>query len=363
MRLNRGTIALLLGSVVIIAAVLIFTSSQVNAPTTEPTAEATPETGPLFAGLDMTTLNQLEIAQPSTGARTVLVKTTFSEASAIEVEAVATEEPVSTADATADATSDATSEVEPDGTEEAALTEEASATDEADIDITEETEETSEATEDVEATNEVTETEEATAEIEETVEVTTEVVTGPTFTLDPLITPSATFAPDAPVWVISEATTLSDMAVDFTQAENAVAVFSALQSVTSFTDAELSSFGLDAPRYTLTATDASGQTYRVDIGVKNPTQPRYYAIINGDTTTVYQIPADQVDSLTNLIANPPYLPTATPTLLPTATANPFSEVEQTATAAVLSTQLASTQAVQTLSVPLFTTPEATPEAP
>jgi hypothetical protein len=360
MRLNRGTIALLLGSIVIIVAVLILGNSQVDAPTTEATPAATEEAGPLFAGLDATTLTQLEIVEPSTGARTVLVRTTFDEASSVEIEQVATEEPVSTAEATADGNSEveteATDEVVVDITEEADVTSEADATDEtaatADVAETEEMEITEEATEEATA--------EATPEM--TAEATEAVETGPTATLDPLITPSATFAPDAPVWVISEATTLSDMGVDLTQAGNAAAVFSSLQSVTSFSEASLTSFGLDAPRYTLTATDESGQTYRVDIGVRNPTQPRYYAIVNGDTSTVYQIPADLVESLTNLVANPPYLPTFTPTLIPTATANPFSEVEQTETAAVELTQFAATLAVQTLSVP-FGTPEATPAAP
>jgi hypothetical protein len=353
MRLNRGTLILLLGSIVIIGAVLAFSNSQVNAPTTtEPTAETTPEAGPLFADLDATTLTQLEIAQPSTGARTVLVRTTFGEASSVEIQPVTTEEPLSTADAT----SDATSEVVTDATDEVALTDEADATE--DVEVTEAADETAEAAE----TEDIDVTDEATADMtaEETVEVTDEVVTGPTVTLDPLITPSATFAPDAPVWVISEATTLSDMNVDLTQAQNAVAVFSALQSVTSFGEASLASFGLDAPRYTLTGTDGSGQTYRINIGVKNPTQPRYYATLNDDTSTVYQIPADMVESLTNLIANPPYQPTYTPTMIPTATANPFSEVQQTETAAAFATEISGTLAVQTLAVPFLTQEPAAP---
>jgi hypothetical protein len=351
MRLNRGTIALLLGSIVIIAAVLVFTNSQVNAPTTEGTPVATEETtGPLFAGLDAANLTELEIAEPSTGARTVLVRTTFDEASSVEVAPVATEEPISTADATADTTGEVSIEPTADATTEVEVTDEIALTEE--VDETAEAAATDEATEEAELTDEATV--EATEAADATTEVTSEVVTGPTNTLDPLMTPSATFAPDAQVWVVSEATTLSDMGVDLTQAGNAAAVFGALQSVTSFSDASLASFGLDAPRYTLTATDASGQTYRIDIGVKNPTQPRYYATINGDNTVIYQIPSDLVESLTNLVANPPYLPTLTPTMFPTATANPFSEVQQTETAAAISTELFGTLAVQTLAVPFIT---------
>lgn len=56
--------------------------------------------------------------------------------------------------------------------------------------------------------------------------------------------------------------------------------------------------------------------------------------------TIYLVPKDVVDALINYIISPPYLPlpTSTPTLLPTA--NPFSEVEQTATAAVEQTATA-----------------------
>ncbi len=352
MRLNRGTLALLLGSVVIIAAVLIFNNSQVDAPTTDTTTTPTAEAGPLFAGLDAATLTRLEILEPSTGAKTVLTRTTFSEAQSVEIEQIETQEVVATDDAAAEATADT------DVTAEAIETEES--------DEESATEATDEASETPEVTDESTEeaTEEATVEVtDEVTEEPTEESAAPTATLDPLITPTVTLAPDASVWAISEATTLSEMGPDFTQAENAVAVFAALQSATRFSDVELTSFGLDNPRYTLIGTDASGGTYRVDIGVKNPTQPRYYAIINEDVSTVYQIPSDMVDVLTNLVSNPPYLPTSTPTPMPTITPNPYSEVQQTQTAEFELTQFAATMDVLTLAAPFAATPQVTPAAP
>jgi hypothetical protein len=331
MRLNRGTIALLLLSVAAIAAVLLINRNSVEAPgATDGTGTPTATPGPLFANLNATTLTRLEILQPETGAKTVLTRSVASALDSATVEFVPTEEVIVTEDP--NATEDASATEEVDVTIEVDVTEEATGTDEVNV---------AEGTEEADASDEVM----------------------PSPTLDPLITPTATLDPNAPIWVISEATNITDRAIDYLQAENAVTVFTALQSAGSFAGESLANFGLETPQYTIVGTATDGSTQRVDVGVQSPTTQRYYVLLNGDTTTVYQVQADQLDSLINLIANPPYIPLPTETPLPSATPNPFSEVEQTQTAVVEGTAFALTLAAPTATEipPLLSTVEATPD--
>jgi hypothetical protein len=327
MRLNRGTIALLLLSVAAIAAVLLINRNPVEAPgAADGTGTPTATPGPLFANLNATTLTRLEILQPETGAKTVLTRSVASALDSATVEFVPTEEVIVTED--------------PNATEDASATEEVNATIEVDV------------TEEAAVTNEVNVTE---------ADATDEALPSPT--LDPLITPTATLDPNAPIWVISEATNITDRAIDYLQAENAVTVFTALQSAGSFAGESLANFGLETPVYTIIGTATDGSTQRVDVGVQSPTTQRYYVLLNGDTMTVYQVQADQLDSLINLIANPPYIPLPTETPLPSPTPNPFSEVEQTQTAVVEGTAFALTLAAPTATEvsPLVSTAGATPD--
>lgn len=74
MRLNRGTIVLLVASFVVIIGVLVINSNQANAPAaTTPTASGQAG-GPLFAGISANTLVRFEIRDNTTGARTVLTR-------------------------------------------------------------------------------------------------------------------------------------------------------------------------------------------------------------------------------------------------------------------------------------------------
>ncbi len=75
--------------------------------------------------------------------------------------------------------------------------------------------------------------------------------------------------------------------------------------------------------------------------------------------TIYLAPKTQVDQLINLISTPPYLPLPTATPTPFPTPNPYSEVDQTATAAV---QQTATSTVLTLTATVTTQASATPEA-
>jgi len=72
MRLNRGTITLLVGSALVIIAVLLF-NSVATAPGSA-TATATGSAGPLFEGLEADAVARLEIASNTNGDHTVLLK-------------------------------------------------------------------------------------------------------------------------------------------------------------------------------------------------------------------------------------------------------------------------------------------------
>lgn len=300
MRLNRGTIAILLISIVAIVGVLLLNNSQVTAPS-DATNTPTPEPGPLFAEIDPNLLTRLEIIDPTTGLKTVLTRTTGAAFANSVVEQVATEEVAATAEVSA--------------TDEAAATEEAVSTEE------------------VAATEEMTATEEA---------APTEVQ--PTPTLDPSITVTPTLAPDQPIWVIAEASVLADRPSNYTEAEKAIAVFSGLLSSNQLTEVNLADIGLTNPRYTLIGTASDGKVFRVDVGAKSISTPGYFVLVNGDQSTVYQVPADMIDSLVNLINDPPYMPSPTMTFTPSVTPNPYSEVQQTQTAEVEQTSFAVTQA-------------------
>ncbi|MBC8172212.1 MAG: hypothetical protein H7X77_11085, partial [Anaerolineae bacterium] len=90
MRLNRGTIAILLISLVAIAGVFLLNNTPVTAPS-DATITPTPEPGPLFIGLEAGLLTRLEIIDPATGSKTVLVRTTGAAFAGSTVELVATD--------------------------------------------------------------------------------------------------------------------------------------------------------------------------------------------------------------------------------------------------------------------------------
>lgn len=78
MRLNRGTLILLLASLVVIAVVLVLSNNQASAPgadTTTPSAFSTAVTvGPLLPDLDATSVASVEITDNQAGYSTLLTK-------------------------------------------------------------------------------------------------------------------------------------------------------------------------------------------------------------------------------------------------------------------------------------------------
>ena len=150
---------------------------------------------------------------------------------------------------------------------------------------------------------------------------------------------------EAGVWAVAEATNPQQLATDQTKAVGTMSVLASLAAADKFESDKLVEFGLDAPKYDLKLTDADGKTYRLQIGNASVANPRYYGLVNDDTKTVYVLPKDLVDGLIGQIAQPAYVASPTPTVTFTATANPYSEVEQTATADAQIQQIIATMTV------------------
>jgi hypothetical protein len=164
------------------------------------------------------------------------------------------------------------------------------------------------------------------------------------------------------VWTIVESAAPQQLATDQTQAVGTMSNLASLTATDTFTTDNLADFGLDQPRYTMTLGDALGKTYTLKVGNQSPTNPRYYALVNDDTTTVYVVPKDIVDLLASKLTNPPYVPTPTPSPTFTPSPNPLSEVEQTATAVVVQTATAQATFEMTPEVTAEGTAEATADA-
>jgi len=138
------------------------------------------------------------------------------------------------------------------------------------------------------------------------------------------------------VWTIDESTNSTDRAVDQVTVVGTMSVVAELDYSDRFTLEEgttLADFGLEEPQYEILIADAENE-YTAYVGSKNPGNTRFYVRINDDEETIYLISSSVLNNVLDDIDKPPYVPapTATPTEFPTA--NPYSEVEQTATAQV-----------------------------
>lgn len=77
-------------------------------------------------------------------------------------------------------------------------------------------------------------------------------------------------------------------------------------------------FGLESPAYMLTFQTASGNTFELEIGSKNPQGVFYYVRVPG-ATDISLISASTLDTFVTFFETPPFaIPTATPIPLPTA---------------------------------------------
>jgi hypothetical protein len=193
--------------------------------------------------------------------------------------------------------------------------------------------------------------------------------------------------------------------------------YAQLASTQNFQADDIASYGLDQPTQTITMTTDDGGLYTLHVGNANLGGSRYFVIVettagsgapaptaaptvdaaaatpevtpettaeseaaatatpaasDADATaepsatptplvsltgtqTIYLAPKTEIDEIIALIAAPPYLPLPSPTPTDFPTANPFSEVDQTATAAV---QQTATSTILTLTAQPTATTEA-----
>ncbi|MGQ9888117.1 MAG: DUF4340 domain-containing protein [Aggregatilineales bacterium] len=217
-------------------------------------------------------------------------------------------------------------------------------------------------------------------------------------------------------WAIVRATYSADRATDESAVRNRLETLLTLEANDRFDSDKLADFGLTTPAYVLTLTTQDGTLHTIYVGNANPAGNRRYLFVTQsepgaatpepeptstptpETTaeataepdaeptatpsplpytpfrleaasgTVFLVVKSTMDSLTNLVAQPPYVPPPTPTVTPTATLNPLSEVEMAtltaipyATATAVFERFAATATAQAEATAEATT-EATPEA-
>ena len=101
---------------------------------------------------------------------------------------------------------------------------------------------------------------------------------------------------------------------DQASAEAAASQVTTMQIVDTIPDVDPDIVGLIDPEYTMTVEFTSGVERKVDIGVITPSESGYYVRdTNGDIVIVTR---SSVDALLELLTNPPYLETATPSHIP-----------------------------------------------
>lgn len=112
-----------------------------------------------------------------------------------------------------------------------------------------------------------------------------------------------------------------------------VSDLSSLRSTRALSDTlNLSDYGLAAPTLTVTLTLASGEHHTLRVGDQNPTGTYRYAIAD-DRPEVHLVYAWSINTLEQMIAEPPRkpTPTPTPTVTPTPSATPIPSATPTPT--------------------------------
>jgi len=101
-----------------------------------------------------------------------------------------------------------------------------------------------------------------------------------------------------------------EAAADQGSVEAAASQVTVMQILDHLPDIAPKDVGLDDPEYKLAVKFTSGVERNVEIGVITPTESGYYVRMNGGEIEI--ISKDSVDSLLELLSNPPYMPTETP---------------------------------------------------
>lgn len=99
-----------------------------------------------------------------------------------------------------------------------------------------------------------------------------------------------------------------------------------LRSIDGIETAELAALGLDTPRATITATRSDGRTYVLRVGNPDPTGTRIYTLVD-DYETIVVVDRAEVESLIRLLAAPPLLIEETPEATAESTAEATAEAQ------------------------------------
>lgn len=325
MRLNRGTITLLVGSALVIIAVLLF-NSVATAPGSA-TATATGSAGPLFDGLEADAVARLEIASNTNGDHTVLLKDAGGAWGITEVtygtDRAVQQDSVSEA-ITGFADLQANDSFVAENLADFGL-------DQPDYVITAQAGET---TYTIYVGNQ-----NPTGNRYYVLIATgqAEAITPPPAAEEPT-TEATAETTETPAEATSAAT--EEVTAEATEAATAAATEEVTAEATAeVTEAPAEATSVATEEVTAEATaEAAEETPQEATAEAEPTfTPLTFA---SEGQTVYLVNKSALDDLIDLITAPPYVPPPTSTPTPYPTPNPYSEVEQTATAVIVQTATA-----------------------
>jgi len=101
-----------------------------------------------------------------------------------------------------------------------------------------------------------------------------------------------------------------ESAADQGSVEAAASQVSTLRVLEHLPDIAPKDVGLDTPEYKMTMKFTSGVERNIEVGVVTPTESGYYVRVDGGEIVI--VSKSALDSLLELLNNPPYLPTETP---------------------------------------------------
>jgi hypothetical protein len=154
---------------------------------------------------------------------------------------------------------------------------------------------------------------------------------------------------ESTLWAVAGPEDLAERTINQTEAAQAAVDAASLEYESAFEIENLADFGLDAPAQTVEIDTGADTLDIIFVGITNPSNNRFYVMtrqVEAETWTaadnapdladgnmVLLVNSVSLDKLTDLVADPPFVPLPTVSPTPTATLNPMSEVEiATATA-------------------------------
>jgi hypothetical protein len=120
-----------------------------------------------------------------------------------------------------------------------------------------------------------------------------------------------------------ELTQPEETRADQAAAEAAASQVTTMRILDTVPDLDPSIVGLEDPEYVLVIKFSGGEERTVDIGVITPTESGYYVRDAADKIVI--VSKSAIDSLLELLTNPPYLETLTPAPTTPETGTPASE--------------------------------------